>query len=687
MPRWRKTMPHCWPSLPSCLGPLSVPAPTRARPPRPGPRSGPSRPSSRNMPKRCKPKPSSSLPLRRPEVWTASKPHWAPPPPPANPAMTAFGPSDGSGDDLCQLCLCFRWPQALDLLGAGGRFDSALRQELLDQPVQRRKIGSADEALDDLAALVDQKARWCQAHIAPVPSQLAGVVDGHLEGQLARCGKVHHVARGVIAHGHGQGVETLRVVLVVGSRERGHFGHTGAAIGGPEIHQRHLAAQIGHRLARAVEQHKGRFGRCMAAHVQVQIGADGHKRCNCHTRCPLLDRHDCTIHTKRQGRIVPHAGARPRRWRRGRIADHRPMNRTWIPGRQRRIPRNGAAPAARPRPWRLVCWRLVSRHRSSVGLRWPSKRIAALHRLPIRYVLAAGCALRYAPMAARRLRHLIGASAPALVSEIVPAKSRGRYVAILEGFWPLGFIAAGVGAYLCLPSIGWRGIFIALAGPGVFVFVVRRFVPESPRWLEDAGRFSEADAVTSGFEQRVLLASGRQMLAPVSTASGHRAPPAPRRVPFAELWQGVYARRTVMLWALWLFALLGYYGLTTWLGALLQQAGYGVAKSVRYTVLISRGGIRGFIFSAWLRKAWGRKPTCVLMLAGSAIAAYCYGQAAASHAPVAQLIIAGLCMQFFLFGMWSVLYAYTPELYPTRSRATGAGFASSVGRVGSLAGP
>jgi putative MFS transporter len=37
--------------------------------------------------------------------------------------------------------------------------------------------------------------------------------------------------------------------------------------------------------------------------------------------------------------------------------------------------------------------------------------------------------------------------------------------------------------------------------------------------------------------------------------------------------------------------------------------------------------------------------------------------------------------------MWSVLYAYTPELYPTRSRATGAGFASSIGRVGSLTGP
>ncbi|WP_265311263.1 hypothetical protein [Verminephrobacter eiseniae] len=50
----------------------------------------------------------------------------------------------------------------------------------------------------------------------------------------------------------------------------------------------------------------------------------------------------------------------------------------------------------------------MSRHRPSVGLRWPSKRIAALQRLPIRSVLAARCALRCAPVAARSLRHLIG---------------------------------------------------------------------------------------------------------------------------------------------------------------------------------------------------------------------------------------------------------------------------------------
>ncbi|WP_265298844.1 hypothetical protein [Verminephrobacter eiseniae] len=61
---------------------------------------------------------------------------------------------------------------------------------------------------------------------------------------------------------------------------------------------------------------------------------------------------------------------------------------------------------------------LASRHRSSVGLRWPSKRIAALHRLPIRSVWAARCALRCAPMAARSLRHLIRDATLAMIGPV-----------------------------------------------------------------------------------------------------------------------------------------------------------------------------------------------------------------------------------------------------------------------------
>jgi putative MFS transporter len=276
-----------------------------------------------------------------------------------------------------------------------------------------------------------------------------------------------------------------------------------------------------------------------------------------------------------------------------------------------------------------------------------------------------------------------------IVSEIVPAKNRGRYVALLEGFFPIGFIGAGIATYFLLPVIGWRGIFIALAVPAVFVFVVRRAVPESPRWLESAGRTDDADVVVARIEARVQAALGGTTLPRIDPMTNVAASPQPTtgRASIAQLWTGGYARRTFMTWTLWFFALLGYYGLTTWLGALLQSAGYEVTKSVFYTVLISLAGIPGFMTFAWLIEAWGRKPSCVLALIGSAASAYLYGQAAGSHGPVAQLIGTGACMQFCFFGMWSVLYAYTPELYPTRVRATGSGFASAIGRLGSLLGP
>jgi putative MFS transporter len=133
--------------------------------------------------------------------------------------------------------------------------------------------------------------------------------------------------------------------------------------------------------------------------------------------------------------------------------------------------------------------------------------------------------------------------------------------------------------------------------------------------------------------------------------------------------------------------LLSFYGLTSWLGALMQQSGITVTKSVLYTVLISLAGIPGFLCAAWLVERWGRKPTCVASLMGGAAMAYLYGQAVLHGAGLALVISAGLGMQFFLFGMWAALYTYTPELYGTGARATGSGFASAIGRIGSLIGP
>ena len=269
--------------------------------------------------------------------------------------------------------------------------------------------------------------------------------------------------------------------------------------------------------------------------------------------------------------------------------------------------------------------------------------------------------------------------AQSMLSELIPAKRRGRYIALMDGFWPLGFVAAGVLSYFLLPVIGWRDIFLVLAVPAVFVLAIRFFIPESPRWLEQAGHHAAADTVLRRIEERVRVSLGRAdlpepvRLPHVATTPGHFFSA------LRQIWSPQYRQRTMMIWSVWFFALLGFYGLTSWLSALLQQSGFAVTQSVYYTVLISLGGIPGFLMAAWLVERWGRKPVCVVTLLGGGVMAFLYGQSAVFGGNVSLLITSGLLMQFFLFGMWAVLYTYTPSCTPHRRAPRARGLPRRLG--------
>ena len=270
--------------------------------------------------------------------------------------------------------------------------------------------------------------------------------------------------------------------------------------------------------------------------------------------------------------------------------------------------------------------------------------------------------------------------AQSLVSEFIPSKHRGKYIAWLEGFWPIGFVCCGVLSVILLPTLGWRALFAVQALLAIYVLVIRRRVPESPRWLESRGRIEEADRTMRQIEREVEESSGRHLPDP--------EPPrfqevASSRFSLAELFTRQYRSRTIMTWILWFCALLGYYGITTWIAKLLADNGLSVAKSTSFVLLMALWGIPGFLSAAYLIDKAGRKPVVTAYVLLSALAAFFYGQASST----AELIVAGSFMQFFFFGMWSALYAYTPEVFPTRARATGCGTASGVGRIGALLGP
>jgi putative MFS transporter len=264
-----------------------------------------------------------------------------------------------------------------------------------------------------------------------------------------------------------------------------------------------------------------------------------------------------------------------------------------------------------------------------------------------------------------------------LLSEFVPAKSRGKFVVLLESFWAYGAVAAALVGYYLIPAFGWQSAFVLGAAPAFFVFVIRQGIPESPRFLAAKGRVSEAERIVGEVE----AAGGRAgRLTP--TASPSPLPPQ-RKARLSELLSPLFRRRTLMLWIVWFCITFTYYGIFTWLPSALAVQLRSVTKGFEYTLVITLAQIPGYLSAAYLVERLGRKPVLAAYLLASGLGAYFFGLASDTFS----IMALGSVMSFFNLGAWGVLYSYTPELYPTRFRGTGSGAASAVGRIGGISAP
>jgi len=273
--------------------------------------------------------------------------------------------------------------------------------------------------------------------------------------------------------------------------------------------------------------------------------------------------------------------------------------------------------------------------------------------------------------------------ASTLVSEYAPRASRGRFIVLLESFWAYGTTLAGVVALVVLPQFGWRGAFVVGALPALYVAYLRRALPESPRFLAEHGRAAEADAVV----RRVEREGGGALITVAKPAPPERSVGGTASI--GALFAARYKRRTLMLWILWFGITFTYYGIFTFLPSLLAGRGLSVVRSNEFFFLSSLAQVPGYFSAAWLVERIGRRPTLVAYLLGTAIAAYGFGNVGVgpdANATSPAFIWAAL-LSFFNLGAWGVVYTLSPELYPTALRATGAGAAAAVGRIGGIIGP
>jgi putative MFS transporter len=270
------------------------------------------------------------------------------------------------------------------------------------------------------------------------------------------------------------------------------------------------------------------------------------------------------------------------------------------------------------------------------------------------------------------------------LAEFVARRWRGSFTGALAGFFSFGFVAAALLGYFIVPTHeqGWRIVLVITALPVAMLLWWRRALPESPRWLESRGRIPEAEAVLdrieAGFARKGIA------LPPPEAATPAAAPAAGTLLGnFAALLAPGQARITIMTWIMWLSITFSYYAFFVWIPGLLVQSGMSITRSFAYSLAIYCAQVPGYFSAAWLNERIGRQATIAsYMLAGGASAlglAFAVGDQ--------QIMIAGICLSFFMNGTYAGVYAYTAEVFPTANRTTGAGLASAIGRIGAIVAP
>jgi putative MFS transporter len=157
----------------------------------------------------------------------------------------------------------------------------------------------------------------------------------------------------------------------------------------------------------------------------------------------------------------------------------------------------------------------------------------------------------------------------------------------------------------------------------------------------------------------------------------------PLKAGISNLLSKAFLRRTLTLWILWFGINFGYYGFVLWIPTLLVGKGFSLVRGFEFTLIMSLAQLPGYYSAAYLIERIGRKAVLVVYLAGTALAAYLYGQAA----DLTSVLVFGCLLYFFSLGAWGAVYAYTPEVYPTKARGSGSGWAAAVGRIGAIIAP
>jgi AAHS family 4-hydroxybenzoate transporter-like MFS transporter len=264
-----------------------------------------------------------------------------------------------------------------------------------------------------------------------------------------------------------------------------------------------------------------------------------------------------------------------------------------------------------------------------------------------------------------------------MASEYAPGHRRGSMVTLMACGFALGAASGGILAGAYLLSMGWRAIFyVGGILPLLLVLVLVRWLPESLRFLslDPVGKRPKILAILRQIEPTVAYPDHVQFVSEQRGAV---------RWPVIELFRERRAAMTCLLWLIFFVNLVCLNFLNNWLPTLMS-ATMSVHDAVRTTTFFQFGGMAGVICMGILADRFGFYRVMTLGFAVATVLVATIGGVIGSRETMSLVLaLSGFC----IIGVQMTLSALTATLYPTSMRGTGTGWANSIGRIGSFAGP
>jgi len=261
-----------------------------------------------------------------------------------------------------------------------------------------------------------------------------------------------------------------------------------------------------------------------------------------------------------------------------------------------------------------------------------------------------------------------------LMAESIPARHRGWLMVLIGGDIAGAYIITSALASWLVPHYTWRILWLIGFPTGFMLILLNRWIPESPRYLLDHGRYKEAQNVMKRYGAVAI----KEKISSIDVETKIKDQ-------FKQLFRPPFLSLTTILILLALGGGFVEFGFELWIPSNLQHLGLSSADSF---AILRNAALIGFPLNfavAWIYGAWSSKKTIVVLtlLTAASMLGFLFAGDSIVHHKV-WLYILLIVPIWGISSVISILSAYAAEIYPTRIRSRGSGLVAGFTKFGGV---